>query len=320
MSGDVSAKWRPPLLLVLGGSLLAVLVLPILGAVVVDAIAPDLGRQRAVMIVALGALSATVILGWLLWRLILAPVRALAEKAEAVRDGAPVTPLDRYGTPEISDLGRVVLDMARVLQTREMAVRSYADHMTHELKTPLSAIRGAAELLAEEDLGADAQNLIATIVSAERRSEHLLSAIRQIASAREPTHHGKTTLADIAPRLSRPEGLEIVTRGQDVILPLSDEGLSIVLNHLIENAGEAGASKLQVRAEDPHAPRLIISDNGRGISPGNQARIFEPFFTTGRESGGTGMGLAIVQTMLLAHGGQIMLAPDSPETTFEIRF
>lgn len=320
MSGDINRKWRPPLLLVLGGSLLAVLILPILGALVVDTIAPDVGQRQAVLIVALGALSATLVLGWLLWRLILAPVRALADKAEAVRDGAPVTPLDRYGTPEISDLGKVVLDMARVLQSRELAVRSYADHVSHELKTPLSAIRGAAELLAEEDLSPEARNLVETISTAERRSEHLLSAVRQIASAREPRHHGQTSLAEVAPRLKRPSGITIATDGADVALPMSDDGLALILNHLIENASGAGASTVRIAAQGAPNPMLRIADDGKGISSGNRERIFEPFFTTARESGGTGMGLAIVQTMLLAHGGQIMLAPDSPGTTFEIRF
>lgn len=320
MSGGVNRKWRPPLLLVLGGSLLAVLVLPILGVLVVNAIAPAIGLQRAVLIVALGALGATLVLGWLLWRLILAPVRALAEKAEAVRDGAAVTPLERYGTPEISELGKVVLDMARVLQSREMAVRSYADHVSHELKTPLSAIRGAAELLGEEDLSPEARTLVTTIATAERRSEHLLSAVRQIAAAREPMHHGRATLADVAPRLSRPSGLNISTANNDATLPMSAAGLAIILNHLIENAAGAGATTVTIKANPGANPSLSIADNGAGVSPGNRERIFDPFFTTGRESGGTGMGLAIVQTMLLAHGGKIMLAPDSPGATFEIRF
>ena len=50
---------------------------------------------------------------------------------------------------------------------------------------------------------------------------------------------------------------------------------------------------------------VTVADDGPGISTGNAAQVFEPFFTTRRDMGGTGMGLAIVQTLLLAHGGQI---------------
>ena len=321
MSGGIRRKWRPPLLLVLGGSLLAVLVLPVLGVFLVDALAPEISVRRALLAVGIGALSVTLVLGWLLWRLILKPVRALSERAEAVREGAAATPLDHYGTPEISELGQVVLDMARVLQAREMAVRSYADHVSHELKTPLSAIRGAAELLEGDDsLSVEARALVKTIATAERRSERLLEAARDIAAAREPLHRGRTTLGEVSGQLLAPRVLTLRFEGSDVPLPISGQGLAILLNHLVENAEAAGATTLTVVAQAAANPRLTVSDDGPGISPGNRDRIFDPFFTTGRESGGTGMGLAIVQTMLLAHGAEIVLAPDSPGATFEIRF
>ena len=58
-------------------------------------------------------------------------------------------------------------------------------------------------------------------------------------------------------------------------------------------------------------PWIRVSDDGPGISSGNKAQVFEPFFTTRRDSGGTGMGLAIVQTLLLAHGARITLEDPS---------
>jgi signal transduction histidine kinase len=310
-------------MLVLGGSLVAVLVMPMAGLVLVEMLAPVIGRWRAVLVVAVGAFFATLILGWLLWRLILAPVRALAARAEDVRAGGPATRLDRYGTPEIGELGQVVLDMARVLQAREMAVRSYADHVSHELKTPLSAIRGAAELLsAEETLSDDARRLVVTISDAEARAERLLAAARQIAAARDPAHHGTTTLAGIAPHLSSTiASLHIEIEGDNVLLPLDGDGLSIVLTHLIENAATAGATSMRISAiPGDDSPALVVGDNGPGISPGNRDRVFDPFFTTRRDEGGTGMGLAIVQTLLLAHGARIALEPTPEGTTFRIQF
>ena len=325
MSRYVARKWRPPLMLVLGGSLLAILVLPIYAALIADILTPLTGRRNAVFIVAAGSFAATLVLGWLLWRLILAPVQALAAKAEAIRGGAAPDQLDHYGTPEIGELAQAVLDMAEVLQSREMAVRGYTDHVTHELKTPLTAIRGAAELLeAEEDLPPGTERLVATIAEAEKRAVKLLGAARSIAAARMPEHRGTTRLVDcVAPLERRVDQLKIKVLNADEPLPLAQSGLDVVLGHIVENAEEAGATEVTLDSgRDDNGAWLTVADNGPGISSGNAAQVFEPFFTTRRDSGGTGMGLAIVQTLLLAHGNRISLVDreNGSGTKFRIDF
>jgi len=316
---NVRAKWRPPLMLVLGGALLAVLVLPVFGLIVVDVLAPGLSAASALLTVAVGAFGATLVLGWLLWRLILRPVQSLAQRAEAIRGGGVAAPMEHYGTTEIGDLGQAVLDMAEVLQARELAVRSYADHVTHELKTPLTAIRGAAELLAsEEDMSPEARGLVSTISQAEARLERLLTAAREIAAARTPMHHGETLLRAVL--LPEPEIIVDVTGG-DVAFPLSTTGLGIVLTHLVNNAVASGAGRVWIEGRSfSEGAVLTVSDNGPGISMGNRDKCFEPFFTTRRDAGGTGMGLAIVQSLLLAHGCQITLEPSDAGARFRIVF
>lgn len=319
MRRRVRAKWRPPLMLVLGGSLLAVLVLPVFGLVMVSSLAPGLGGGQALLLVAVVSLVATLVLGWLLWRLILRPVRGLAERAEVIRGGGVAEPMEHFGTPEIGDLGQTVLEMAEVLQARELAVRSYSDHVSHELKTPLTAIRGAAELLeADEGLSEEAAGLVATIQRSEARLERLLEAAREIAAARNPMHHGAVALGAVALPDS---GVEVEVTGGDVVVPLSAEGLGIVLGHLVNNAECAGASKVVIEgAMTRDGAVLSVSDDGPGISAGNRDKCFEPFFTTRRDAGGTGMGLAIVQTLLLAHGGEISLGPGEAGACFRIVF
>lgn len=324
MSRYVEPKWRPPLMLILGGSLLAILVLPIYAAIVADFLTPLTGRRNAVFLVAAGSFLVTLILGWLLWRLILAPVQALAAKAELIRDGEAPSAIDHYGTPEVGELAQAVLDMAEVLQSREMAVRGYTDHVTHELKTPLTAIRGAAELLeAEDDLTPEARHLVQAIAGAEKRAVKLLGAAREIAAARMPKHRGTTSLTDcVAPLRSRFPQIEINTDNANEKIPIAQSGLEIVLGHLTENAVAAGATKIMLMSgKSIDGTWLRVADNGPGISTGNASQVFEPFFTTKRESGGTGMGLAIVHTLLLAHGSLITLDPEATEgTTFRISF
>lgn len=312
-------------MLVLGGSLMAILVLPVYAALGADILTPLTGRRNAVFIVAAGSFFATLVLGLLLWRLILSPVQALAARAQAIRGGDAPEGLEHYGTPEIGELAQAVLDMAEVLQSREMAVRGYTDHVTHELKTPLTAIRGAAELLsADDDLSDDTRRLVQTVADAEKRAVKLLGAARQIAAARMPEHRGTTTLrycvAALEQRLSKTR-LEVKT--DDTELPLARSGLEVVLGHLAENAEEAGATVLTLDSgRNEEGVWLTVSDNGPGISTGNAGQVFEPFFTTRRDSGGTGMGLAIVQTLLLAHGALIRLEDtgDAGGSRFHIQF
>ena len=66
--------------------------------------------------------------------------------------------------------------------------------------------------------------------------------------------------------------------------------------------------------------KVTVSDDGEGVSPNNRAQIFDSFFTTRRDSGGTGMGLAIVRAMLDAHGGAVRLVESDKGPAFELTF
>ena len=110
-----------------------------------------------------------------------------------------------------------------------------------------------------------------------------------------------------------------VEAGGDIGLRMSTENGTIVLANLIDNSARHGATLVSVTATSIDGKaRILIDDDGAGISPSNQARIFEPFFTTRRESGGTGMGLGIVLALLKAHDGTIRLVDSETGTRFEI--
>ncbi len=316
----IRRKWRPSLGQVLGGALLGTLALSFIGLVALRVIGPLIGYRWGVVLVGGAILLATMVLGMLLARLLMRPISALAERAGALRRDpmARAEPLAHYGTRELRDLGESVLDMAGRLQAREATIRSFTDHVTHEMKTPLSAIRAAVELLEDAALQGDDKALVASIAQAGAQMERQLQALRQAAAAREPGHHGHSRLMDVLPELRAAHpGLALVVTGRALALPLAAQGLTILLQQLLSNAGAAGASEVVLQTE-PF--RLVVSDNGRGISPGNRAHVFEPFFTTRRDAGGTGMGLTIAANLLAARGAEIRLL--SPETGagFEILF
>jgi len=317
----IRRKWRPSLALVIGGTLAAVLLAPMVGLVVVKLLWGYMRYRYAVMLVGAGVLLVTVILGWLLWRLILKPVQRLSMESKAFAAGevARFDPQAHYGTRELRELGQSVLDMAESLHNRQETVRTYTSHVTHELKSPLTALIGAAELLEAEGLsGEQRAQLLGTVRQSADRMQDLLEGLRQMAKAREPLGQGVSTLDQVlADLVGEYPALKLQVTGGDLSLPIPPEGLAVILRQMLGNAVAHGADQVWLEAM-PEA--LVINDNGSGISAGNRKRLFEPFFTTRREEGGTGMGLAIVRSLLMVRGAGIVVLDSEKGAAFRIDF
>ena len=323
MQRRIRQKWRPSLALVIGGTLGSVLVAPAFGLLVLRVLADDIGWRQSVLLIGAGVLLVTMVLGWLLWRLILRPVQRLSIESEAFAAGqrTQFNPQSHYGTRELQELGQSVLDMAQELYNQQETVRTYTSHVTHELKSPLTALVGAAELLDNDGLSVEQRDqLIRTVRQSATRMQALLDGLRRIAEAREPLGQGNSTLGDVLSGIMGDyPALDIQIKGNMVMLPIPPTGLDLILRQMLGNAEAHEATEVHLLASDT-PPSLSISDNGSGISKGNRDRLFEPFFTTRRETGGTGMGLAIVASLLEVRGGSIK-AMDSPQgAAFNIWF
>ncbi|WP_137702821.1 ATP-binding protein [Marimonas lutisalis] len=318
MHTRIRQKWRPPLALVVACTLVAVLSLPLIGLGLLRWWAPILGWGQAAALIAAGVLAATGGIGFVLWRVLLRPVTALADRARALKSGAPhgLDPLEHYGTAEFRDLGQAMLDMGATLQNRETGIRAFSDHVTHEMKSPLTSISAAAELLDGPLDESDRAPLVESIRTSAARMNDLLGALRRLAAARTPLGPGPADLADVADALRDQSGLTITVKDTGQV-PLGRAGLLAVLEQLAQNAEGHGAQSLTLHYS---AQSLHVQDDGPGIPEGDRSRVFQPFFTTRRAQGGTGMGLAIVQTMLAASGGSIALMPSESGTHFIIRF
>ncbi|WP_299845348.1 HAMP domain-containing sensor histidine kinase [uncultured Roseovarius sp.] len=317
VKSSIRQKWRPPLALVIGGTLAAVLCLPLLGIGYFRLAGNILGWGETAWLIFWMAVIATAILGYLLWRLVLRPVTALTAHANAVREGRGDTPLPpHFGTPEITALGQAVVEMGATLNNREAGLRAFSNHVTHELKSPLTSIKGAAELLEGELEAEDRSRLTQTILTATGQMQAQLDALRRLAAARDPVGPGPSILSEMIEEVSRDTGLPISLEG-DATVPMDRQAVQVILGHLARNAQAHGADRLNISAR---RGGFQVSDNGSGIAAGNRNRIFDPFFTTRRGSGGTGMGLAIVQTMLQAAGGTIRLVPCQSGAMFQISF
>jgi len=324
MSGPrIAEKWRPRLGLIVFSVLLAVLALPASIVIWFRALDNTTSRMGPIEGAALGvALLLTIAIAFVLTRTITAPIEALVQRAHEIDRGgrAAIQPLDNYGTREIAALAQAYLDLASRLVDRSDYVQSFAAHVSHELKSPLTAIRGFAELLRDAEMTQEERRrFLDHIVTDADRLDGLLVRLRELARAELPMAGGHTSLAAIAAELSeRFPALRIVFE-PDAVIALSPEAAAIVFGHLADNSAQHGATTLTLSAAaNANFISVTAADDGPGISPGNRALVFQPFFSTRRESGGTGMGLDIARAMLEAHGASIALLETETGAAFEI--
>jgi signal transduction histidine kinase len=286
-------------------------------------------EQRAkVALAILFMIVPTLLIGLLFYRTITEPMRELIERTNLIGKGDrnALRPLRRHGTSEFARLSQGFLEMATRLNARSSFISTFATHVSHELKSPLTSIQGAAELL-REDVDApvmddeDRRKFLDNIIADADRLAKISSRLRDFARAENPVAVGAAklthTLAGLRPAFA---SLDIRAGGDlDTPMRISEENASIVFSNLADNAMRHGSSTLDVSAaRQGHLLLVTVADNGEGVSPNNRAQIFDSFFTTRRDSGGTGMGLAIVRAMLDAHGGAIRLIDSEKGTAFEL--
>ena len=284
------------------------------------------------ILAAIAVLGATAIIGLVFSRTITRPMHQLISRIAAVGRGEreALRPSMHYGTREFALLSQNFVDMADQLSRRSDYIATFAAHLTHELKSPLTSIKGAAELLLDSAQSSKGQltdverkKFLTNILSDTERLDALVHRLRELARAENSQHKGSATLRPIVEDLRRrfPETKVNATGDLDQSIGMSPENTLIVLSHLVDNASHHSATEVNLAASTVNGVvRVNVQNNGEDISEHNRDRIFDAFFTTRRDTGGTGMGLAIVQSMLRTNGGTIALARSEAGVTFEIEF
>ncbi|MGB0925649.1 MAG: ATP-binding protein [Pikeienuella sp.] len=265
-----------------------------------------------------------MVFAWVAGRFITEPIRTLTERTRAIAQGdrEAMVPQKRHGTAEVAELSETFLRTARQLYDRSDDLAAFAAHVSHELKSPLTGIQGAAELIrdAEGDMTPEERaSFLNNIITDSGRLTLLVRRLLELAraDARE-VDTGVSTVADLEGRLRQRAGIDVqITDAAATPLAVSAEKLEIILSNLVDNAASHGADLVRITCDGQG--RIRVVDNGEGISPGNAARVFEPFFTTRRGTGGTGMGLPIIKALIAARDGAIEVGQNDPGACFIIR-
>jgi two-component system, OmpR family, sensor histidine kinase CreC len=288
---------------------------------------------RGAWLLGLSALVGVVVTGWLVWS-----VRRLRRYAQSVQLGQQLAAPRLSG--ELGELALAMEDMQQRLAGREH-VEGLVRALTHELKSPLTAISGAAELLHDDLPAADREAFAAQIGQQSARLKLLVERLLELSKLehrRSLDHQRRTDLAACALAAARQAAARAQHRGVAIdaaaIAPLFVHGeselIDLALSNLLDNAIDhepvGGHVALSLQREGSHAV-LSVRDHGPGVPDYALPRLGERFYATPRPDAaaegsavkGSGLGLAIVRQVAALHGGTVQFRAAAPGLRVEIR-
>jgi two-component system sensor histidine kinase ChvG len=259
-------------------------------------------------------LAVTALVTLILATTIARPLARLTRRAQRIAARLPAEP-DRLAerADEIGQLARAVAAMTDELERRARDARTLAADISHEFKTPLTAIRGAAELLRDGagDDPADRDHFLAMILDDAARLDRLVSRLLEL--ARVEDDRGIELPVDLAALAAgcavRPWPAPVeVAAAAPAVVPGRRAQLATALDNLVANAAQFAEPGTAVRiaiAPRGAAVRITVENRGPALSAAARARVWDRFYSTRAASGGSGLGLAIVRSVALGHGGAV---------------
>ncbi len=275
--------------------------------------------QKTFIVVGAAALVAALVAGYLLAARTAAPLRRFAGTAAEVDAGAlsPRVEIEASSAAELRTLAESFNHMLDRLEDAFARQRGFVSDASHELRSPLTAIRGQIEVLArEEDPDAEDVRRVEAVTLAELgRVERLVEELLALARLDEGVGPVRREL-EVAPYLremvrAAPGGAGVgaLARGG---IDADPDLIARVVRNLIENARRHAGPEGTVRVSSTAVGgglRIAVDDDGPGIAPDERERVFDRFHRSDaardRASGGSGLGLAIARAIVEAHGGTI---------------
>lgn len=265
----------------------------------------------ALIALTLGAVAAALLARW-----IARPLHRLQRATTSVGHEQSLAPLGNVGgPPETQELSRAFDDMAARIQQLLEQQRAMTSEVSHQLRTPLAALRLRLDLLAEDvapSLRDEIDGAQAEIARLTRLTDGLLMLARAEAADDVPEAVDVAAVVRARIELWRPlaaeRGITLTCRSAATVARLGPGHLEQILDNLLANGLEClrPGQRLEVRSSwDEGEVLLTVIDNGEGMPETRREQAFLPF--AGDRRGGTGLGLAIVARLVATDGGSASL-------------
>lgn len=263
------------------------------------------------------------------------PLLRMEQATRQIAKGELEIRVDHSSKDEVGSLGTAINDLARNLKQYRDARRAFLADISHELRTPITYIKGYAHILQEKlyDQEEDREAYLAILSKETERLHRLMEELfdlTQMDDGHLVLTHKRVAIAPLIRRIvdgfalpARQQGLEFHVDIEDELMVYGDElRLEQVFTNLLTNAlryTEKGNISIQGAYHQHHQPRITVMDTGMGVPDEELPFIFDRFYrvdkSRSREGGGTGLGLAIVRQLMHAHDGEIHVSSTPGEGT-----
>jgi two-component system, OmpR family, sensor histidine kinase CreC len=289
--------------------------------------------RRKILQIAVVLFLSALALSFFISRWITRPIRRLTEYSDAVKEGKRMK-MPQLGQGEIKELGDSFEGMLDSLEGREYIER-YVQTLTHQLKGPLSAIRGAAELLQEDLPEPDRKRFINNVEIESIRLQRIVERMLELASLEQQRKLRNVETIDLSQlMIDITDEMTVTLKRKEIVLflPLRQgysfsgerflihQAIYNLLHNAVEFTAEGGTISVEIKQ---HWGRLflIISDDGAGIPDYALDKVFDKFYSlqrpdTGKKS--SGLGLSLVKEVAELHNGEVTIKPNSPKGTTAI--
>ncbi|MBO4563031.1 MAG: HAMP domain-containing protein [Clostridia bacterium] len=283
------------------------------------------------------AIAFSIPVVYLLVRSITHPISRMTKVVQEFANGDFSHRVKTKGNDELSDLGGSINTMADELNTLEAARRSFVANVSHELRSPLTSMRGFLEAMLDDTIPAeDRDTYIGIVLDENRRMTVMVNDLLDLARIESGQYKLNMSVFDINELIRRTFltfEARIAAKRFTVDIRLDDDRLFVegdseritqVVHNLIDNAikytPEGGRLTIECRPER-HSARVAITNTGAGISKEDLPHVFDRFYKTEKAhtpsgTSGTGLGLSIAKLIIDQHGQDISVSSENGETCF----
>ena len=297
--------------------------------------AVDQSVRRLVTILAIGgpiAMLALTGLGWLVVGRTLRPVEALRAQAASIPGTGIQQRLDLPAAhDEIHRLAVTLNDLLGRVEDASHQQRAFVADAAHELRSPVASLLTQLEVASAHPHRVQPGSLVADLLDDTRRLDRLVGNLLQLAKLdARPSHQqvpvdlDEVVLSEVR-NAQRRSGVSIDATAVSAARVSGDRDvLAGAVRNLLDNAIRHAASAVRVSLEETdHWAILVVADDGSGVPVADRERIFTRFTrldeARARDSGGAGLGLAIVADVVSVHRGSVTVEDASPGAVFTIR-
>ena len=285
---------------------------------------------QAMLLASVVAMILASCIGYLFARNLVAPINCMTKTARAIKEGDLSARTDLHGEDEIARLGETFDAMAESVEKDRELERRLTTDVAHELRTPLMAIQATVEAMVDGVYEADEERLV-TVNSEVQRLSRLVDALLKLSRLESRSQPMKEDIVDVGELIEgivsthemfvSDSGLTLDYHAEDNVLVVGDpdmirQATANLISNAVRYTPEGGHIDVTVRRGDIMAS-IAVKDTGIGLTREEAKMVFSRFWRADagrtRESGGLGVGLAVVKEIVDRHGGWVQVEGEKGE-------